>query len=43
MKEWFDDLTMEYDQHEDPTLTGLVARQAGLHGLQTECVMRACR
>ena len=31
--EWFDDLTMTYDQHDDTILTGPVADQAALHGL----------
>lgn len=31
--EWFDDLTVTYDEHDDTILTGPVADQAALHGL----------
>jgi len=31
--EWFDGLTVTYDEQDDTLLTGLVADQAALHGL----------
>jgi hypothetical protein len=31
--EWFDDLTVTYDEQDDTILTGQVADQAALHGL----------
>ena len=31
--EWFDDLTLSYDEHDDTLLTGPVIDQAALHGL----------
>ena len=31
--EWFDDLTMTYDEQDDTILTGQVADQSALHGL----------
>lgn len=31
--EWFEDLSMMYDEHDDTLLTGPVADQAALHGL----------
>ena len=31
--EWFDDLTVTYDEHDDTLLTGPVTDQSALHGL----------
>lgn len=31
--EWFDDLAVTYDEHDDTVLTGPVTDQAALHGL----------
>ena len=31
--DWFDDLTVTYDEHDDTLLTGPVTDQAALHGL----------
>ena len=31
--EWFEDLTITYDQHGNTLLSGLIADQAALHGL----------
>ena len=31
--DWFDGLTLTYDEHDDTNLTGPVADQAALHGL----------
>jgi hypothetical protein len=31
--EWFDDLTVTYDEQDDTILTGQVADQAALHGV----------
>jgi hypothetical protein len=31
--DWFDGLTLTYDEHDDTDLTGPVADQAALHGL----------